>query len=71
MAADAFEVVGYFFGAWLYVFSPKFRQAIHQEWRNAIWWEKLLLLVQFGVWFVCGVVLPALVIWWFIDGQIP
>jgi len=70
VAAEVFELLGYFAGTWLYVFSQKYRDSVHKEWHDAVWWEKALLLLQFIISFICGVVLPALVIWWVIDGQL-
>jgi hypothetical protein len=45
---DGFEIIGLFFGFWLFIFSTKFRTYFLKKWEEESWIENLLTVI-FGI----------------------
>jgi hypothetical protein len=61
--SDAIEFFGYFFFFWLFIFSPKYRRAQMEKWRNGSVLERIGLLFETLVSILIGLVLPVGLLW--------
>lgn len=53
------EVIGFFFGFWLFIFSERFRIQFINEWKEGNWFNKLLALIfEIIPSILIGIVLP-------------
>lgn len=59
---DGLDVLGYFAGFWLFLFSSKFRQTWISEFRSESGLEKVWSVIQAMLSFSFGVVLPCYVV---------
>jgi len=55
---DFIELIGYFAGFWLFLFSKKFRDMIIQDWKSSGVFGKFFIIVGAASSIFCGVVLP-------------
>jgi hypothetical protein len=56
------EVGGYFFGFWMFLFSPKYRKIIIDDWTSSGWGGKVGILFGAISSIFCGVVIPLYII---------
>jgi hypothetical protein len=59
---EAFEFLGYFAFFWIFVFSPKFRRARVEDWREGGLLQRASLVFECAVSFLIGVVVPLVLI---------
>lgn len=55
---DLLELVGYFFGFWLFIFSKKFRELIISDWNSAGIIGRFFITLGAFSSFLCGVIGP-------------
>ena len=61
---DFLELVGYFLGFWLFIFSKKFRAIIVENWKSSGVFGKFFIILGAVSSFFCGVLVPV----WILKG---
>ena len=63
---DAFDAVEFFYylaGFWLFLFKPRFREAVLERWRSRSGFQHIATAFEIVLPTSCGLVIPALIIW--------